>query len=99
MLKILRRQIIIAPFICHHYKKKQGQQNIHDNACNHYYQSLPGWFCPEFIRLWWLLHLFFIHALIDHPGDFYITSEWNPTNTIYRFTDFLFPYTEPWIEE
>src|SRR5690606_13317685 len=59
---------------------------IHHHTCNHHYQALPCGLASEFPWLWRLCHLFFIHTLIHHSCNFYISTKRKPAYTIFAIT-------------
>ncbi len=51
---------------------------------------LPCWFRTKLPWLCGSIHLFLVHALIDHTGDLHITTKGEPTHTVFGIALLVF---------
>src|SRR5690606_38166030 len=65
------------------------------------HDALPisGGLAAKLPILWRLLHLFLVHALIDHSGNLHVATKWKPTHSVCSVANFFLEQCKPWIEE
>src|SRR5690606_19030576 len=68
----------------------ESYNNIHSNPAQHNNKPLPGRFAAEFPRLRRAGHLLLVHALVYHPGNFYVAAQGEPADAVNGLADFLF---------
>src|SRR5690606_21526061 len=66
-----------------HPKNKYAQNDIDNDAAHHYNKPLPCRFRAEFPWLRFTFKLLGIHRFIDHPGNFHVTTQWQPSYAVF----------------
>ena len=82
-------QIIFAVVPNQAAKNQKTQNEIHGHATEHNNKALPRFFGAKFPRLRGLFHLLFVHAFVHHAADFDVTAQRQPTNSVFRITNFF----------
>ncbi len=90
ILQFVIDEILFSVDPKHHPENQKPEQEIDGDTTQHDNQSLPCRLGTEFPGLRGLFHLFEVHAFIHHPGDLDITSQWQPSYSVFGFTDLLF---------
>src|SRR6202012_2027153 len=99
ILEIGHGYVFLAPHPHDHNKYGKRKEDVAGYPAQHDDQPLPGGFTTELPGLGRLLHLLFVHALVDHAGDLDITAKGYPAETIFGVTDLSFEKREPGVEE
>src|SRR5699024_5726706 len=82
--------IVFSPHIEDHHKNKKTDNQVDGHPAKHDDESLPGGFTVKFPAIRRFFHLLFVHAFIDHPGNFDVSAEGQPANAVDGIAYFLF---------
>ena len=74
-VNVAHGDIGVAPIEQNHGIDEQRQKEVHQHAANHDEQALPSRFGTELPRLFGLLHLFGVKALINHSRNLTIAAK------------------------
>ena len=96
---ILVRKILFTPGEQDHGIQYEGKYQVKEYSANHDEQSLPGWLGSEFIRLRWQFHLLLVHRFVNHSGDFDVTTQRQPSDSVFSLPFLGLEDRKPGIEE
>ena len=82
VLGVLQGAVGVAPMEEHHGVDEEGEDEVEEYAAYHDEETLPSGLGAELPRLWGLLHLLHIEALVNHARELYIAAKGYPAHYV-----------------